>query len=111
MLTIDDDGLLTLPTGAESVMYLARMEQRRGRDARRLELRLPPAAGAANRFVTVRKVDNGGTVIVRTGGEPLEGAEEMRVPRNSNAVQLQSRYEYITFVTDGDKWFVFAQGR
>jgi hypothetical protein len=110
-LTIDEDGPLTLPTGAPSVMYLARMEQGRGRQ--RLELTLPAASASQNRFITVRRVDARGVVIVRTAGEPLEGAAEIREPRNSNsnAVRLESRYEYVTFVTDGAKWYVFAQGK
>ena len=111
MVAVDADGSLTLPAGSQSVTYLARVEAGRGRDARRLDLTLPPTTGAANRFVTVRKVDNGGAVVVRTNGEALEGAEQLRMSGVSNAVRLESRYEYITFVTDGTKWFVFAQGK
>lgn len=111
MVEVDEDRALTLPPGSQSVTYLARLEGRRGRDARQLDLTLPAAAGASNRFLTIRKVDNGGSVVVRTNGEQLEGAEEIRWPRNSNAVRLQSRYEYITFITDGAKWYVFAQGK
>jgi hypothetical protein len=109
-LTVDDDATLTLPTGSSSVMYLARMERGR-RGNQRMTLTLPDAASSTNRFITVRKVDENGQVIVRTNGEPLEGAAEIRVPRDSNAVRLESRYDYITFVTDGAKWYVFAQGK
>jgi hypothetical protein len=109
-LTVDNDGQLALPPGPSSVMYLARMENR-PRGNSRLTLTLPGASASKNRFITVRRVDAGGRVIVKTNGEQLEGAEEIREPANSNAVRLESRYEYITFVSDGVKWFVFAQGK
>jgi hypothetical protein len=109
-LTIDNDGPLTLPPGPTSVMYLARMDTR-PRGNQRMQLTLPAAADSKSRFITVRRVDSGGRVIVRTNGEELEGAAEIREPANSNAVRLESRYEYITFVSDGVKWFVFAQGK
>jgi len=112
VVTVDDDGPLTLPTGVESTIYLARMEQQgRRRDGNRLELTLPAAASSLNRFITVRRVDARGVVIVSTAGEPLEGAGTLREPGNANAVRLADRYDYVTFFTDGTKWFVFAQGR
>ena len=104
VLNADDDGPLTLPPGTVSVMYLARTEQTGGKrkDQLRIELTLPTSASAVSRFLTVRHVDQRGTVIIRTAGEPLEGATEVR---------LDTRNEYVTFVTDGTKWFVFAQGK
>ena len=99
-LTIDQNGPLVLPPGPTSVMYLARTEQLpRGQ---LLELVLPAAADAKSRFVTVRRVDEGADVIVRTNGEPLDGATEIR---------LGKRGEYVTFVTDGAKWLVFSNGK
>jgi len=99
-LTIDQNGPLVLPPGPTSVMYLARTDQiQRGQ---RLQLVLPAAADAKNRFVTVRRVDEGAQVIVKTNGDPLDGAAEIR---------LDKRGEYVTFVTDGAKWFVFSNGK
>ena len=107
-LTVDGDATLTLPTGSASVMYLARTEGRRGGGVR-MQLVLPAAADATNRFITVRRVDEGGRVVVRTNGEVLEGAPIVR--GTANAISLEDRYEYVTFVTDGVKWVVFAQGK
>jgi hypothetical protein len=117
-LSVSTNSTLTFPTGASSVIYLASVP--RGRDegrsnddrGSRLSLRLPSPATAVGRFLTVRRVDSGGRVLISSGGVPLEGGREIRDgSADSNVIALNNRWEWVTFVTDGNTWFVFGNGR
>ncbi|MFP5379468.1 MAG: hypothetical protein ACLGHP_06915, partial [Vicinamibacteria bacterium] len=71
-------------------------------------------ADSTSRFLTIRRVNNGGRVLVQTRpGDHLEGGPDVRFPRNSdaNVLALNSRWDYVTLVSDGENWFVFAHGR
>jgi len=74
-----------------------------------LTLTLPPAATATSRFLTIRRVDSRGTVFVKpAAGDALEGRGR---ERPQDAIPLTSRADYVTVVSDGMAWFVFADGR
>ena len=105
-LNVSTSGPLGLPMGPESVMYLV------AGDARRVDLTLPAAGAARSRFITVRRIDDRGRVIVHTAGELMEGGKEIRDKSgDSNAIALETRWDWVTFVTDGSRWYVFANGK
>src|SRR6185295_7241065 len=61
----------------------------------RVDLTLPTAATAKSRFVTVRRVDDRGRVIIRTAGEMMEGGREIRDKSgDSNAIALETRWDW-----------------
>lgn len=92
-------GPLPLADGNASMLYLVSTPRTRG--PRRLLLTLPDAAVAANRFLTVRRIDTDGQVRILTpNGAPIQG-----LPR------LDDRWDHVTLVSDGAGWFVFAHGR
>ena len=103
---MSSDGTLILPTGGQSVVYLATTNRPR------LNLTLPNPSTAVGRFITVRRVDNGGRVLISSGAANLEGGREIREgSSDSNVIALNARWDSVTFVTDGTGWFVFANGR
>lgn len=103
-LGVDRNGLLALPA-ANSAIYLARTV------GPKLSLTLPAPAQAVGRFVSVRRVDDGGRVLISSGAAPLEGGRELRArDGNSDVIALDERWDWVTFVTDGTSWFVFESG-
>ena len=74
-LNVSSNSTLTFPIGAQSVIYLA------STPGPRLNLTLPGPSTAVGRFVTVRRVDNGGGMLISSGREPRRG------PRNSRRLQ------------------------
>jgi len=62
---------------------------------------LPPASASKNRFITVRRADGGKRVSVASvGSDRLDGARDPLVMNN--------KQDYVTLVSDGAEWFVFA---
>lgn len=58
-----------MPAGQASAIYLVSVAQADG-----LELTLPPVAAAAARFVTVRRLDSQGSVLIRAAaGDAIQG--------------------------------------
>jgi len=103
--TVSAGGPLALgPTNA-TMIYLVEMPP----SSNSLTLTLPPAATATSRFLTIRRVDSRGTVFVKpAAGDALEGRGR---ERPQDAIPLTSRADYVTVVSDGMAWFVFADGR
>jgi hypothetical protein len=105
-VNVTTNGTLAMPTGSNSIIYLA------STPGARLNLTLPSPSSASGRFLSVRRVDNGGRVLISSGGAPLEGGREIRDgSSDSNVVALNQRWDWVTFVTDGTSWFVFGNGR
>lgn len=89
---------LTLPDGNASALYLVSTPNTRRPS--RVVLTLPDAAAATNRFLSIRRVDRDGVVRVLTAaGTMIDGVGD-----------LDDRGAYVTLVTDGVEWFVFAKG-
>ncbi|MGE0043055.1 MAG: hypothetical protein AB7H88_15475 [Vicinamibacterales bacterium] len=113
---VSESGALTLPGGNTSVIYMVTVPSGRGRGSSQVSLVLPPAADAISRFVSVRRLDDRGRVIVTTQpGEHIEGWKELGDDHgrhgDSDALALNGRWDYVTLVSDGVTWFVFGQGR
>jgi hypothetical protein len=86
----------TWPAGNQSLVYLATTS------GANVVVTLPSAASSANRFITVRRVDGGREVRVRPAtGETIDGA--------SAAIAMTLKDQYVTVVSDGAEWVVFAQ--
>ena len=84
-INVSSDGTLALPTGAQSVVYLATTNRPR------LNVTLPNLSTAVGRF-TVRRVDNGGRVLISSGAANLEGGREIREgSSDSNVIALNAR--------------------
>src|SRR5258706_445598 len=102
-------GRLVLPAGNASGIFLVRVLQ-----GSRLDLTLPAAANGQSRFVTVRRLDERGRVLVKAApGEHLEGGREIHEghSHDSDTLALDGRWDYVTLVSDGTTWFVFAERR
>ena len=106
---VSSSGPISLPPGNASLIVLARVPRGQG-----IELRLPPAASSVSRFVTIRRLDARGRVLVRAAaGEGIEGGREVREGRNrdSDTLALENRWDSVTLVSDGTNWFVFSEQR
>jgi hypothetical protein len=90
---INASGTLALPPGNASVLYMATPA------AKRYELLLPAARDAASRFLTIRRGD-AKVFLKPSNGERLEGLRDGEV-----------KSDFVTLITDGFNWFVFAEGR
>lgn len=102
-IEIDDDVVLAPGPVGVSTIYLVRVA--RGN----VTLRLPAAAAATSRFLTVRRLDSRGRVLIQPKpGESLEGRGR---ERPQDAIALESRADYVTLVSDGQAWYVFADGK
>lgn len=88
---VSSSGELALPAGRNSMIFLATT------NSRGLDLTLPDPSTGVGRFLSVRRVNAGGRVLITGGATPQ--------------VALNSVSEWATFVTDGTSWFVFANGR
>jgi hypothetical protein len=112
---VSSSSSLRLPSGNSSVLYLVSAPQPpRGKSAPALTLELPPPGSSVGRLVSIRRVDSNGQIHIRTSdGAAIEGWREVREGRNrdTDVLALQDRWDYVTLVTDGTKWFVFAQGK
>ncbi len=109
VVEVSQSGRLTLPGGPSSVLFLARVV--RGDS---LELVLPAAAAGTSRFVTIRQVGARGRILVRAAlGSPHRVGGEQRHPGpgHSGGFVLEDRGDYVTLVSDGSAWYVFAEGR
>jgi hypothetical protein len=105
-VNVDTSVTLAMPTGSNSIIYLA------STPGARLNLTLPNPATAIGRFLSVRRIDAGGRVLISSGAAPLEGGHEIRDgSSDSNVIALNQRWDWVTFVTDGTSWFVFGNGR
>jgi hypothetical protein len=88
---------VTLPPGNASVLYLVSTPARQTQ----VVMQLPDAATATNRFLTFRRVGGNGLArVVSATGASIEGLDRLDKPG-----------EYVTLVTDGAEWYVFAQSR
>jgi hypothetical protein len=84
-----------MPSDNTSVVYLVTTPWSN------LTMTMPPAPAAASRFVTITRVDSGRQVIVRPpSGQTFAGGETPLV--------LDSRYDSVTFVSDGQRWLVLV---
>lgn len=90
-VNVSASGALALPVGKSSAIYLVTTGNER------LTLQLPDPASAVGRFVSVRKLDNGGRAALTHAGATVS--------------ELAARGEWVTLVTDGTSWFVFGNGR
>jgi hypothetical protein len=113
---VSSSSSLQLPSGNSSVLYLvsAPPPPRKGKSAPTLTLALPSPASSMGRLVSIRRLDSNGQIHIRTSdGSAIEGWREVREGRNADTdvLALQDRWDYVTLVTDGSKWFVFAQGK
>jgi hypothetical protein len=98
----EDTALSAGPAGV-STIYLVRVSRNR------VTVTLPPAADSTSRFLTVRRLDSRGRVFVQPlPGESLEGRGR---ERPQDAIALESRADYVTLVSDGTAWYVFADGK
>lgn len=105
-VNVDTNGTLAMPAGSNSIVYLASVP------GARLTLTLPDPSTARGRFLSVRRIDNGGRLLISGGGANIEGGREIRDgSSDSNVIALTQRWEWVTFVTDGTSWFVFGNGR
>lgn len=107
--TITESGPLTLGPGNASMIYLVRQSNSRSNRNNRIVVTLPPAADGINRTLTIRRMDSRGQVHVVPGnGESLEGRGR---ERSQDAIALEGRSDYVTLVSDGTAWYVFADGK
>lgn len=98
------NGPLALPA-SNSAIYLATTT------GPKLSLALPAPSQALGRFISVRRIDSGGRVLISSGAAPLEGGREIRArDGNSDVIALDAQWDWVTFVTDGTSWFVFESG-
>jgi hypothetical protein len=105
---VSASGPLVLPAGNASAIFLVRVPQ-----GNRLDLTLPAAASGQSRLVTIRRLDGRGRVLVKAApGEHLEGGREIHEghSQDSDTLALDGRWDYVTLVSDGTTWFVFAEG-
>ena len=103
--SIAGSGVLQLGANNSSMVYLVTMPPR----ANLLTLTLPPAASATSRFLTIRRLDSPGAVLILPqGADTIEGRgrDDTRSP-----LELDSRSDYVTLVSDGTAWYLFADGR
>lgn len=116
-LPVSASGALTLPSdpaSPPSVIFMVAQPPGGRRGGERLDLTLPPAGNSTSRFVTIRRLDDRGRVFIHTqGGEHVNGWREApsRGDRDTDVLSLEDRSDYVTLVTDGVAWFVFAQGQ
>lgn len=86
---------ITMPSNNTSVVYLVTTP------SSNLTMTMPPASAAASRFVTITRVDRGRQVFVKpASGQTFAGGESPLV--------LDSRYDSVTFVSDGQRWLVLV---
>ena len=98
-INVSASGPLTLPAGNASALFLARVARNR-----RLDLTRPPAADGSSRMVTIKRLDSSGRVIIHAAsGEQLD--------QRNGPIDLDDRGDFVTFVSDGTAWYVFASGR
>ena len=84
---------MTMPADNTSVVYLVTTPRSN------LTMTMPAASSAASRTVTVTRVDRGRKVFVNPpSGQTFAGGETPLV--------LDSRYDSVTFVSDGHQWLV-----
>jgi hypothetical protein len=102
---VSTSGALALGPNGATMIYLVRMPS----NLNTLNLTLPPAATATSRFLTIRRLDSRGRVFVKAAaGETLEGRGR---DHPEDALPLQDRADYVTVVSDGAVWYIFADGR
>jgi hypothetical protein len=102
---VSASGALALGPNNATMVYLVRMPS----NASAITLTLPAAAAATSRFLTIRRLDSRGRVLIRPmAGESLEGRGR---ENPQDGVPLENRADYVTLVSDGTSWFVFADGR
>jgi hypothetical protein len=102
--SISASGPLTLGANNASMIYLISNPR-----SARITVTLPPAADGVNRTLTIRRLDSRGRVFVEPqAGESLEGRGR---ERPQDALALDSRSDYVTLVSDGTAWYVFADGK
>ena len=105
-VNVSTNGTLAMPAGSNSIVYLASVP------GPHVTLVLPNPSLARGRFLSVRRIDNGGRLLVSGGGANIEGGREIRGgSSDSNMIALTERWQWVTFVTDGATWFVFGNGR
>jgi hypothetical protein len=101
---ISASGPLTLGANNASMIYLISNPR-----SARITVTLPSAADAVNRTLTIRRLDSRGRVYVEPlAGESLEGRGR---ERPQDAIALDGRSDYVTLVSDGTAWYVFADGK
>jgi hypothetical protein len=89
---LNDGGDVVLPPGNASVVVLVSAPRRD------VQVRLPEAASAVGRFVTIRRLDSDRRVsVVPPPGEQLVGAAR-------GTLTLDNRFESLTVVSDGSRW-------
>jgi hypothetical protein len=102
---VSASGVLALGANNATTIYLVRMPA----NMNSITLTLPAAATATSRFLTIRRLDSRGRVFVKpAGGESLEGRGR---DNPQDAVPLENRADYVTLVSDGTSWFIFADGK
>jgi len=95
---VSTSGPLVLAPNNASMIYLVTSAQR---ERGELTLVLPAAASATSRVLTIRRVDDGGRVlVVAMGNETLEAGK--------GPVVLNDRSDYVTVASDGFNWYVIA---
>ena len=89
-------------------MFLARVAH-----GHRLDLTLPPAASSGSRFVTIRRLDSRGAVHVRADAGRIEGVGVIASGywHAGDEIKLEGGGDYVTLVSDGSAWYVFAAQR
>jgi hypothetical protein len=93
---ISTDTTVTWPAGNLSLVYLATTS------GAGVVVTLPAASTSAHRFITVRRVDGGRQVRVRpSAGETIDG--------DAGAISMADKDQYITLVSNGVEWVVFAE--
>jgi hypothetical protein len=101
---INASGPLVLGADNASMIYLISNPR-----SSRITVTLPAAADAVSRTLTIRRLDSRGRVFVEPqAGESLEGRGR---ERPQDAIALDSRADYVTLVSDGTAWYVFADGK
>lgn len=96
---VNGGGTLPLPANEDSAIYLVTVQKGPG-----MTLVLPAAADSTSRFLTIRRVNNGGRVIVRA--QPTDS-----IAGDSDGLALNTSGDHVTLVSDGANWFVFSHNR
>ena len=95
---ITNDTVLTWPSGNKSLVVLVVTAPGS------INVTLPRASASASKFITIRRIDKGRRGVVLPGGTDIIDGE--RLP-----IVMENRSDYVTLLSDGNEWVVFAQQR
>ena len=92
---VDSNTTITLPSNGKSVIYLVTTNRTN------VTITLPPAAAAAGKFLIIKRVDRGRSVLITP-----QGTDTIEASRR--ALRMENQRDSLTFVTDGTEWVLMS---